>query len=211
MSVDFICFNGEEMKPWLCTVIGSFLILGSSAISGVYVSILESESIDDDRMINQKKAKYDSSKEDYNNASIHADLSNINRSIVRYGVYQQNDVQKEWNGVHAFSLYAVIIRLRLASDMPVDDMSMSEIKKLRDLSNSGDDDSYQKLQKMVSELMEISGHYRAKLVMDIADLEYQKSKNEQKISNVKYIAIFLQLLGLIFFLVKELFSKIKEK
>lgn len=191
------------MKPWLCTVIGSFLILGSSAISGVYVSILESESIDDARMINQKKAKYDSSKEDYNNASIHADLSYINRSIVRYGVYQQNDVQKEWNGVHAFSLYAVIIRLRSASDMPVDDMSMSEIKKLRDLSNSGDDDSYQKLQNMVSELMKISGHYRAKLVMDIADLEYQKSKNEQRISNVKYIATFLQLLGLIFLLVKE--------
>ncbi|MFQ2269118.1 hypothetical protein [Aeromonas enteropelogenes] len=191
------------MKPWLCTVIGSFLILGSSAISGVYVSILESESIDDARMINQKKTQYDSSKEDYNNALIRADLSYINRSIVRYGVYQQNDVQKEWNGVHAFSLYAVILQLRSASDMPIDDMSISEIKKLRDQSNSSDDDSYQKLQKMASELMGISGHYRAKLVMDIAGLEYQRSKNEQKISNVKYIAIFLQLLGLIFLLVKE--------
>ncbi|WP_031418957.1 hypothetical protein [Vibrio parahaemolyticus] len=197
------------MKPWVFAIIGSLLILGSSWISGVYVSKLEANLIDEQSAITQKQAEFTRATTAYDNAIIHKDLSSISRSIVRNGAFHKIDeVQTIWDSVHASSLYAVHLELRSSANMSLDDKDTSDIKKLLELSESGDYEAYQELQKLTSDLIVTSANYRAQLVLDIADLEKVKSQTNKDITNSKNIAIFVQLLGLVFLLFKEVPSNL---
>ncbi|HGH6016942.1 TPA: hypothetical protein AB5H59_004045 [Vibrio mimicus] len=192
------------MKSWIFSVIGGALILGSSAISGLYVTDLESKSSDEQQVIESKKIGLQQANVAYSTAITQSDLASITRSIVRHGVHQNESTQKIWDGIHAGSLNVVILGLRASGNLSLDDTVIAELRDLVDRVQGGDNDAYEKLQNEVVRLIKYSASYRSNLVLEIAQLEVAKSSNDQAISRAKSAALFVQLLGLVILLLKEI-------
>ena len=198
-----MCIKRCVLKNWFFTVFGGLLILGSSAISGIYVVNLESSLSEKTANIANEKLKLEQAHRAYESGLTHGDLASIHRSIVRYSVFQNEEIQGSWDSVHSASLYAIILGLRTASGLNITDSDIAPLNSLREKAENGDKEAYSELQTLHIDLIKESAMYRANMVLEIAKLEADKSEKSLTISTIKEVVIFIQLLGLIILLIKE--------
>ncbi|EJU9868638.1 hypothetical protein ACA689_004138 [Vibrio vulnificus] len=191
------------MKQWYFAVLGSLLILGSSAISGIYISGKEDKSVSVSSKIMDLRGNMSRAETANYYALISSDLAEIQRNIVKFSMFQDPRVQDERDKLHATSIYPVILNLMQASGMSLDGESTAGIVALLEEVENGSKDAYKELRQIVPNLIKQSGQYRSDLVIKIAALENEKNLISNSISTAKQVAIFMQLAGLVLLLVKE--------
>ncbi|CAM4241663.1 hypothetical protein [Pseudoalteromonas byunsanensis] len=199
------------MKSWVFAVIGGLLILGSSAISGIWVTSLESSLNKYSEKIAEKKLALARADSAYTQAQIRSEFATLTRTVVRYSDFQNEEIQQQWDAVYSASLYPIILMLREANGLSITKPEISSLITLQENASSGDKQAYKKLQAHQIELVRTSGTYRAGLVLEIGQLEAKKNAESSTIAKIKEFAIFIQLLGLIILLMKEVPEKTLRK
>ncbi len=186
--------------PWPLSLVGALMILLSTFILGVTTFGKERALAEVEKEARELEYKFQEVKEDSRSADLDFNLGYIQRSIVKFGVFQDADIQKAWDRWHAAILYSSVLKSRSAAGLEVTET----LKELGSRAIQGDKDAFDHLHKMSIELTKASGEYGAKLIKGKAELENKTADMTSEIIKYREMALFLQITGLLLLLVKEL-------
>lgn len=199
-----------SLKPWIFAFVGASLILASTFITGYFIFINDNEINNYNVKINELQTKYFKAEADYREANLTNSLDMIQRSIVRFSVFQDKEIQQLWDKAHVASLYNQVLSLYGASGKYLSDQTIDNFKNLRSQGQNGNQEAIKKFNQLIVQLTSNSGRYRGDLIVEKAELEIKKTNIEKESAFLKLIAIFVQIIGLVILLVKEIPIKKKQ-
>lgn len=192
------------IQPWVFAVVGGLMILGSVSLGGIIVSQKNKALKKVEAEISDIERTYIGATEAFNTAIIKSDLAHILRTVVRFSIFQDKQIQNNWNEIHAASLYSQLLNLHTAIGKQLKPSIIKTLKDMTEKAQAGDSEAYEGLGNLVVKLIEESGHYRGDLIIDKTELQIKASGIENEISHIREIAAIIQLLGLVVLLLKEL-------
>ena len=198
------------MKRRIFSLTGGLLILCSTFITGVVTFYLERDVANYESEISDIQSQLVTAENAYQYALISDELNNIQRKIVRHGVFQSEDIQKTFDSAHAAGLYSNILSLLKASGRGNEILGEygEQLITLRDNVITGVEPK-SKLQEIAISLINESAEYRGDLGIKKAEIVSNKYKKEKYISVWRSAAIVIQLIGLVLLLIKE--TPLKKK
>jgi len=104
----------KYLKSWIFAIIGGLMILGSVSLNGIIVYNNEKSLREIQEDMNDIDRRFQKANEAYNNAIIMSQLADIQRSVIRYSSFQDEDIQNEWDGIRAAELNSEILYLNIA-------------------------------------------------------------------------------------------------
>lgn len=187
---------------WPFAITGALLILSSTFILGVVTFKEEQALLKVQKEVEAIESERQRAENSGQAARIGFHLASLQRAVVRFSVFQDINLQKEWDVAYAAVLYPVVLDAYTAAGK--DFMGQIEnLNALRSKAIEGDNDALQKLSDLIAELTRSSGEYKGNLIIEKAKLETNADKIRQSIISQRKWALFFQIIGLVLLLTKE--------
>ena len=188
--------------PWPFALVGALLILSSTFILGVMTFKEEQALLKVQKDMEAIESKREEAQRSGQVAKIGFDMASLQRSVVKFSVFQDMNLQKDWEAAYAAQLYSVVLEAYKAAGRDFIEQ-IENLEALRSKAIKGDNDALQKLSGLIVELIKASGEYKGNLGIEKAKLEINADKIKQSIISQRKWALFFQIIGLLVLLTKE--------
>jgi hypothetical protein len=192
------------LKSWFSTVLGSLLIIASISIVGVISFSIEQKLLTTQNKLEDLKANEQEANYFFESANIQMRLTVLQNSILKSDFAGNKEYQEKIRNVYVESIFAVIARLYKASGQSL--FSHDDIQNLKALKNraiEGDESALNEIRDQLVGQVQASKMYNEEIEIKKTDLKKEERELKGSIVNWRISALILQIVGLLFLLVKE--------
>lgn len=197
-------------KHIFLTILGSLSILISTYIIGIKAYSLEIDLSEKQEILNNINEKINNANYAHDKSNINYNFAHLLRTIIKVSIVQDRSVQEAYEKVYRASIFPMLLELYEASGYILNNEQLKELKTKCDLAFQGDDKILNELLETSATLLEKSGIYRGDLIIKKAEIKNSIEIVERDIIRTKYHAIVLQILGLLFFLIRDMGKENKK-
>lgn len=190
-------------KQTLWTILGSLSILISTYLIGINSYSLEIDLSEKQEILNNINEKINNANYTHDNANINYNFAHLLRTIIKVSFVQDRSVQEAYEKAYRASMFPMLLRLYKASGYILNIEQLKELQTKCDLAVQGDDEILNELLEISITLLEKSGIHRGDLIVEKAEIKNSIEIVKKNIIRKKYEAIVLQILGLLFFLIRD--------